>query len=130
MPEEIRILVVEDDDAVRRLSVRMLKLLGVQTLEAGNGAEALHHVERTNHLSAVLMDLHLPDIEGTALAEWIRQRFPEIPIIFFTGANVGSSFLPETTASHTHWLKKPFTKESMSQVLHAALAVGAHPAQG
>jgi len=130
MPEAIRILVVEDDDAVRRLSVRMLKLLGMQTLEAGNGAEALLHVEKTSHLSAVLLDLHLPDIEGSALAEWVRQRFPDIPIIFFTGSNPGLSIVEESAISHTHWLKKPFTKESMSQVLHAALAVEAHPAQG
>jgi CheY-like chemotaxis protein len=118
------ILVVEDDASIRRLCVRMLKSLGMDVLEASDGGNALEVLREAPPLAAALLDLNLPDIQGTELAQWIRERTSNLPVVYFTGSNPNEIPALERCRPDTHCLTKPFTRESMSKVLEAALVSG------
>ena len=119
-----RILIVEDEPAIRRLASRMLKLMGVDVMEAGDGHEALKCLENPGGtFDAILTDFRLPDIQGNDLAVWMREKMPGIPIIYFTGSSPQEIPSEELAREDTHFLGKPFTKEALNGVLNNAFAV-------
>jgi two-component system cell cycle response regulator DivK len=74
--------VVDDDERNRRLAVDVLRLAGLQTLEAGTGAEALS-VASAGLPDLVLLDLQLPDLDGAQVVRELRgdARTAEIPVV-------------------------------------------------
>ncbi|MFL6274095.1 MAG: GAF domain-containing protein [Blastocatellia bacterium] len=84
MAKTARVLVVDDDDRVRDVLVGMLKLAGHAADFAANGREALGRLER-EAFDLVFTDLSMPDVDGWALAEEIRRRWPQLKIVMVTG---------------------------------------------
>ncbi|MFL6215358.1 MAG: GAF domain-containing protein [Blastocatellia bacterium] len=84
MTKTARVLVVDDDDRVRDVLVGMLKLAGHRADFAPNGREALLRLERES-FDLVFTDLSMPDVDGWALAEEIRRRWPQLKIVMVTG---------------------------------------------
>ncbi|HJQ25798.1 MAG TPA: GAF domain-containing protein [Blastocatellia bacterium] len=84
MTKTARVLVVDDDDRVRDVLVGMLKLAGHAADFATNGREALGRLERES-FDLVFTDLSMPDVDGWALAEEIRRRWPQLKIVMVTG---------------------------------------------
>ncbi len=82
---ELTILVV-DDSAVDRLVARRLleKQGGWHVTQAADGAEALAAIARSVP-AVVLTDLQMPNVDGLALVEQVRERFPRVPVILMTG---------------------------------------------
>lgn len=77
------VLVVEDDERVRRVTISRLKQLDYQVLEAGNGPEALSILERTPGVQLVFTDMVMPGgMSGADLAAPSSKRFPGIPVLF------------------------------------------------
>ncbi len=115
---------MDDEPAIRRLASRMLKLMGMEVVEAGDGHEALKCLEHSgNQVDAILTDFRLPDIQGSDLAIWMREKIPGIPIIYFTGSSPQEIPTEELAREDTHFLGKPFTKESLNVVLNNVFAV-------
>lgn len=79
-----RILVVEDEFLIRVSTAEMLLELGYHVSEATNAEEALSQSESA-FFDILLTDMGLPGMSGAALAQSIRQRQPEIAVIFATG---------------------------------------------
>jgi PAS domain S-box-containing protein len=84
MSKIARVLVVDDDDRVRDVLVGMLKLAGHRADFAQNGREALSRLEHET-FDLVFTDLSMPDVDGWALAEEIRRRWPQLKIVMVTG---------------------------------------------
>jgi PAS domain S-box-containing protein len=84
MAKTARVLVVDDDDRVRDVLVGMLKLAGHRADHAPNGREALLRLENET-FDLVFTDLSMPDVDGWALAEEIRRRWPQLKIVMVTG---------------------------------------------
>jgi CheY-like chemotaxis protein len=82
-PRDKHILVVEDDDAVRTMLVRVLGEDGYPTLPAANGTEALQ-IARTVHLDLVVIDLGLPDKAGWDVFEKLTRDNPLLAVIVIT----------------------------------------------
>ncbi|MBI2569759.1 MAG: response regulator [Candidatus Schekmanbacteria bacterium] len=80
-----RILLVEDDDDVRETLQMMLRVLGYEVATAGNGGEALASFGAGPRVHAVVTDLVMPVMDGITLAESLRIRAPDLPIIVMTG---------------------------------------------
>jgi two-component system, cell cycle sensor histidine kinase and response regulator CckA len=81
-----RVLLVEDEDAVRRFAVAALKSKGYEVLEAGNGLEALDVMEACNHqVDLVVSDVIMPEMDGTALLKELRKTSPKLKFIFVSG---------------------------------------------
>ena len=116
-------MLVEDESAIRRLTTRILGMLGVSVLEAETGQECLRVLsENEAAVDAVISDLRLPDIEGTELAIWIREQKPGTPIIYFTGSSRLDMDQDELNRYDTYFLAKPFTKDSITAVLDEVFA--------
>src|SRR3954470_18431495 len=81
-PPPARILVVDDLEANRYLVAGHLRRAGFETVEAGDGATALHIVA-TEHVDLVVLDVHLPDIDGFEVRRRIRTEAAhlELPVL-------------------------------------------------
>lgn len=113
------ILVVEDEQTVRKLAVTALTLRGYRVLAAGTGREALKiwKGERAA-IDAVLTDIVMPDrMSGLELAQVLRTEKPAVPIIFTSGYNeevVRRGFVPP---ENSRFLAKPYTVKTLAGVI-------------
>jgi len=77
------VLLVEDDENVRRLTARMLKARGYSVLQAGDGAQALEILDGfRDAVHLLLTDVVLPRMGGRQLAEQVVARRPEIRVLY------------------------------------------------
>ncbi|WP_050577215.1 response regulator [Pseudomonas cremoricolorata] len=101
----MHLLVVEDDDIVRMLTVEVLEELEYTVMEAGNATEALAVLARLEQpLDLLLTDVGLPDMTGQALAQRARELRPSLPILFASGY-ADSLNVPDGM----HMIGKPFS---------------------
>ena len=76
-------LVVDDTPEARSMMVEMLQFAGLKVLEASDGQNALELIETSGPLiDVVLMDYRMPRMDGVEATEKIRQRFPQLPVLF------------------------------------------------
>ena len=117
--EASMILVVDDDDDVRRTIVHSLGVLAYDTVEAPDGATALSLV-REHHPDLVILDYLMPGMNGLELAEEIRKIEPEVPVIFASGyAEVAELRLQARRGLPV--LHKPFRLGELAELIDAAL---------
>jgi PAS domain S-box-containing protein len=109
----VSILVVEDEMLIRMSLIDMIEELGHPVREAGSAEEALQLLEETV-ADVVITDLGLPGMTGEVFAQEIRRRWPEIAIVFATGASHAPE-LDET--ARTAILLKPFGTEDIRTAL-------------
>ncbi|MFW6205712.1 MAG: PAS domain S-box protein [Gemmatimonadota bacterium] len=116
------VLVVEDEDAVRKLTVRVLERAGFTVLAAENGARALDVMEAHDGVvDVVLTDMVMPEMGGRELAWHIRRRRPGIPIIFMSGYD--DALVAEAeTGEESEFLAKPFTPATLARRITEAIS--------
>jgi two-component system CheB/CheR fusion protein len=116
------VLVVEDNEALRRVVTRQLGELGYRVLAARNAAEGLELLERQS-IDLLLTDVVMPGgINGRELARRARQRWPRIKIVFTSGfseARFNGDAGP--LAACTPLLSKPYRKEDLASAAREAL---------
>ncbi|MFH0878263.1 MAG: ATP-binding protein, partial [Lentisphaerota bacterium] len=109
------ILVVEDEDAVRGLIVRILKALGYQTLEAAHGGEGLTICQTYQKpIDLIISDLIMPHVSGKQFIEEVRKTRKDIKVLFVSGYSNVDTVNGETLGVDTPLIQKPFTKESLA----------------
>src|SRR5215204_5482258 len=85
-PGGYTVLVVDDEEAVRRLASRMLTWTGYQALEASHGREAIATIEQhAGAIHLVLTDIKMPGMNGRELGRHVEQRWPGKPILYMSG---------------------------------------------
>lgn len=113
MESKATVLVVEDNDAVRRLAVRVLAGAGYQVREAADGAEALRLVKESLEAPDVLLtDVSMPGMSGEELAARLWELFPELRVIFASGY-ADDAVEDKALASRAVFLHKPFTPAAL-----------------
>ena len=80
-----RVLVVDDEPGIREFVERTLQLAGHQIVTAADGPRALALVESESPFDLLLTDLRMPGMTGDELARRIRQRQPEMKVLYLTG---------------------------------------------
>jgi len=114
-----RLLVVEDDDGVRRSTARMLREFGFEVVEASTGEEALARAREG--LDLVVTDVIMPGMPGTELATRLRAFRPGLPVVFLSGyEDLKTEKLPEGAL----FLGKPFMKSALLDLVDRALREG------
>jgi len=117
-----RILVVEDDGAVRRALRRILKSAGYRVETASNGEEALSLFETPDYaVDLVLTDVIMPGMGGPELARRLAERAPDVKILFMSGYMVDQSGPWAALQAPVHFLRKPFSKPIVMQKVREAL---------
>jgi PAS domain S-box-containing protein len=118
-----RVLVVEDDDRVRRLTVRRLTELGYRVLEAGHGAAALTILSDTPDIDIVFSDFVMPGgISGFDLARQVREGYPGTLVILTSGYSAELLDQDEVAELGLKVLRKPYRQAELAHALRAALA--------
>jgi DNA-binding response OmpR family regulator len=115
------VLVVDDEEAVRRLASRMITWMGNQALEARHAREALATIEEHNGpIHLVLTDIKMPGMNGRELGRIIEKRWPGKPILYMSGfaSEVFRDGLLEPGAP---FLAKPFTQDDLTGRVRALL---------
>src|SRR5258708_3133295 len=112
----IRLLFVEDNPINVLVAKKQLEYFGVVPDCAYNGKEALVFLEN-NEYDAALLDLHMPEIDGYALAEIIRRQYPGIHIIIFTADIMTEVKVKLAKMNIYDILNKPFAPEKMFEIL-------------
>jgi two-component system cell cycle sensor histidine kinase/response regulator CckA len=123
----VSVLVVEDEDPLRRLVERILVREGYQVTLARHGADALHIASTMNHpIELVITDLVMPELGGRELAESLRATNPSLPVLFISGYDPDPVTLDASAQAHTAFLAKPFTGSALlAQVRQLAPILGA-----
>jgi PAS domain S-box-containing protein len=104
------VLVVEDEDPLRRLVERILVREGYQVTAARHGADALHIAATMEHpVELVITDLVMPELGGRELAEALRAKNPSLPVLFISGYDPDPVVLDASEQANTAFLAKPFT---------------------
>ncbi len=121
-PESAKILVVDDEEPVRRMMEKMLLQCGYSILHAGSGDEALLVCEQSGGaLHLVVTDITMPGMNGFDLAERIAERWPGIKILFISG--LANDCGVRRKLSDRPILQKPFTHDDFTNKVHELLAV-------
>ncbi len=111
------VLVVEDEERVRVLSVEALRELGYEVIEAAHPADALHLLSQRT-VSLLFTDLVMPGMSGRELADLARRKHPGLRILYTTG--YARDGLPEGTTT-PYLLPKPYSLEDLAAKVRAAL---------
>ena len=119
------VLVVDDEEMVRRLAARMLLQLGYRVLEARDGHEALKLLQRpTQLITAVLTDLAMPGIGGRTLGETVANCWPQVRVLYMSGFPA-QRMVNEGALDPSHpFIQKPFTSDQLGRKVRELLA---HP---
>jgi two-component system, cell cycle sensor histidine kinase and response regulator CckA len=116
------LLLVEDEAAVRSSVRRLLEWHGYTVLEARNGAEALRVYEaHAEDIDLVLTDVVMPEMGGHELIERLRQRHPELRVLFMSGYAERALTNDGSIPAGTGYLEKPFTVETLMRRLREVL---------
>ncbi len=115
-----RILVVDDEEAIREVVSTLLEAQGYQCAVVGNGRAALEHLEK-NSLDLVLSDMVMPEMDGLRLLEWLRARDQDIPVIMVTAMHDLSTALEAIRRGAYDYILKPFEKDQLFLSVRRAL---------
>jgi CheY-like chemotaxis protein len=117
------IIVLEDDISVRHMSVRVLRNLGYDVIEAATSDDAQRvftdQDDRKIHL--LLTDMVMPQMSGRNFAHWLRTASPETRVIFASGYLEESLRPGERPDPEMFFLAKPFTSEQLASKVREAL---------
>jgi two-component system cell cycle sensor histidine kinase/response regulator CckA len=117
------ILVVEDEQAVRDLTVRILRQLGYTILTASSGAEALEISQAHNgHIDLLLTDVVMPNMSGRQLADLLLMSRPKTKVLFLSGYTENTVVHHGVLDAGVDFLPKPFSRENLSGKLREVLA--------
>jgi two-component system cell cycle sensor histidine kinase/response regulator CckA len=118
----VTVLLVEDEESLRELIREILQASGYEVLEAEDPMKAIETVERhEGAIHLLLTDILMPGMNGPVLAQRVRDRRPDIRVVYMSGHtedSVAQSGLIEPGAL---LISKPFTHESLDRKLREAL---------
>lgn len=114
------VLLVDDDQSVRKSTNMLLRTLGYMVIEAERGAQAIEILQQTQRIDIVLSDIVMPGgVSGIDLARWIAAEQPHRPLILMSGA-----VSPEQIADlsiKAPMLRKPYRVEDLVKLIDEAL---------
>ncbi|HEY8176672.1 MAG TPA: PAS domain S-box protein [Gemmatimonadaceae bacterium] len=120
-PESLRILVVDDEEALRTALGRFLSSEGHSVVAVGSGSEAIWRAEGDEEFDLVLLDLRMPDVSGQQVFERWRRERPELSdrVVFITGDIVSADLQSFLRGTGRPYIAKPFEFTAVVDILPA-----------
>jgi cyclic di-GMP phosphodiesterase len=120
MPAE-RILVVDDEEAIREIVTSMLVSVNYQCRQASSGLEALAMLNSGEEFELMLSDLMMAELDGIGLLERTKEKFPDMPVVMVTAVHDISVALAAIRNGAYDYLLKPFEREQLLATVRRAL---------
>ena len=115
------VLVVEDDDNLRRYTTDILRELGYRVTEAADGAAAIAHLESAAALDLLLTDVVMPGMNGRELAAEAARRRPALKVLYMTGYTRDAMGSQGRLEAGVHIINKPFSFHELAARVRARL---------
>jgi DNA-binding response OmpR family regulator len=109
----MKVLLAEDDQNLGMILNDYLTTKGYETILCRDGKEALSAFEKADDLSICVLDVMMPKMDGFTLAEEIRQRDSQIPIIFLTAKSMKEDTIAGLKLGADDYMTKPFSMEEL-----------------
>jgi CheY-like chemotaxis protein len=117
-----RILIAEDDDAIRRLAERFLRGAGYTVVAVEDGAAALEVLrEQATDFDLVMLDVIMPKIGGRAVYDFLQEHHPELPVLFASGYNAGEIHSDFVLNDGLSFIQKPYRSTELLQRIREIL---------
>jgi two-component system, OmpR family, response regulator MprA len=126
----MKILVVDDERAVRDSLRRALELQGYEVELAADGAEALARLNANGHPDAVVLDILMPGIDGLEVCRRIRRDGNAVPVLMLTARDAVGDRVEGLDAGADDYLVKPFALEELLARVRALLRRGSASVDG
>jgi two-component system chemotaxis response regulator CheY len=124
----VRALVIDDSKAIRLILGRIVKQIGFDVLEAGNGLEALEQLKNADsNIDLALVDWNMPEMNGYEFVCAVREnpKYNDLLLMMVTTETEMSQVVKALEAGANEYLMKPFTKEMIMDKLNVmGLPVG------
>jgi two-component system response regulator MprA len=117
----VKILVVDDERAVRESLRRALELQGYEVELASDGAEALELLAANGQPDAVVLDILMPGIDGLEVCRQIRRRGDSVPVLMLTARDAVGDRVEGLDAGADDYVVKPFALEELLARIRALL---------
>jgi two-component system chemotaxis response regulator CheY len=123
----MRVLVIDDSRAIRIIIASILKELGMDVIEAGNGREGLQRLADEGDVELVLVDWNMPEMNGLEFIQAVRAQpaHSGVRIMMVTTETEQSQVIRALEAGANEYLMKPFTKEVLVAKLSLMDVLGA-----
>ena len=115
-----RIILVDDEEQVRKGIIRKIdwETLGFQVVgDAENGQDALEKIEQLEP-NVVMTDIRMPYMDGLTLTSWIRQKYPSVKVLIFSGFDDFEYAQQAIKLNVTEYILKPVNVEELTQILN------------
>lgn len=115
-----RIILVDDEEEVRKGIIRKIdwETLGFQVVgDAENGQDALEKIEQLEP-DVVMTDIRMPYMDGLTLTSWIRQKYPSVKVLIFSGFDDFEYAQQAIKLNVTEYILKPVNVEELIQILN------------
>jgi DNA-binding NtrC family response regulator len=121
MNQNARILVIDDDENIRKVVEAILRDQGYEVDTAESGNDAIKKTEK-NHYDLMLIDIRLPDMEGTELLYRVRDTTPKIRKIIVTGYPTLQNAVSAVNKGADGYVMKPFDVDKLLDAIKDQLA--------
>src|SRR5467141_1923539 len=116
-----RILVVDDEEAIREIVCAILAAAGYTSQQASSGMEALALLNSGEQFELMLSDLMMADLDGIGLLERTKEKFPDMPVVMVTAVHDISVALAAIRNGAYDYLLKPFEREQLLATVSRAM---------
>jgi len=119
-----RVLVVDDEESIRRIAVRSLTRAGFEVVEAENGEHAIAALNTGDNplmVGAILCDIQMPKINGHEAIAYFRAQYPGVPIVVLTGYPEVDRAVGLMRIGVKDYLVKPISKDDLVSVVAKAV---------
>ncbi|VFU16807.1 Regulatory protein AtoC [anaerobic digester metagenome] len=121
MNEKIRILVVDDDESIRRYIGKLLTQAGYDVLTVSNGKDALKELRTGPEISLAILDILMPEMDGLETLSEIRKLSSDLPILMLSALGQTNIIVKAMKAGATDYLVKPFEEEELELAITKSL---------
>ncbi len=116
------VLLVEDEDMVRKLAYQILRASGYRVLEASGGGEALQICDsHEGPIDLLLTDVIMPEMSGRELAVSLQERWPALRVLFMSGYTDDAIVHHGVLEAGANFVQKPFTPDVLATKVRDAL---------
>jgi nitrogen-specific signal transduction histidine kinase/CheY-like chemotaxis protein len=120
-PSPATVLVVDDEEMVRRIARAALEMRGHRVLVAGNGLDAISEVQAHAEISLVLLDLTMPVMGGEEAIAGILEARPDVKVVISTGYDSRVAQARFSNQKVAGYLQKPYTSKQLTEKIAAIL---------
>jgi DNA-binding NtrC family response regulator len=117
------LLIVEDEERMRRLFELVLKPAGYELTLAGSGGDAIRLIQDQSPFDLIITDLQLGAVSGMEVLEAAKQHMPDVPVLIITGYGTVKSAVEAMQKGAYDYISKPVDNEELKIIISRALQV-------